>query len=227
MSFFSKSKYFIKNHPVFFNFVAIVISFFVLVWLVDILFLRPFSRHGEEVVVPQVKGLKVDIAAEALRQGGFEVELDSISINLAAPGTVVNQSPRENSYVKPGRTIYLRYVCFMPRKLTVPAYYGMSQRMAIKAFNEAGITNISIREIPSQDPDLVLAVKYNGQFLAPGKEIPANANIVIEVGRAIDAYDGNQQANDSTTHGDSYEELILPEDDDARFIENLELEINE
>lgn len=227
MSFFSKSKYFIRNHPVFFNFIAIVISFFVLVWLVDILFLRPFSRHGEEVVVPQVKGLNVDIAADALRQGGFEVELDSIHGELASPGTVVNQSPRENSYVKPGRTIYLRYICFNPRKLKVPAYYGMSQRMAIKAFNEAGITNISIREIPSQDADLVLAVKYNGQFLAPGKEIPSNANIVIEVGRAIDTYDEYQQENDTTTQDDSYEELILPEDADARFIENLDLEIDD
>lgn len=220
MSFTTRIKYFIKNHPVLCNFIGVIVTFVALIWMVDVFFLRPFSRHGDEEAVPLVKGLNVDVAIAALHQGGFEVELDSLQGDMGAPGTVVNQSPRENSFVKPGRTIYLRYICYNPRLIKIPPYYGMSRRMALKAFNEAGITNISIKEIPSQDPDLVLAVKYNGQFLTPGKEIPHNAHIVIEVGKQFDTFQRPGIVGDSID-GESYEERILPEDDDAQFIESL------
>lgn len=215
-----KIKNYVKKHPVFCNFLLIIVTAVVALWLLDVLFLKPFARHGEEVSVPQVKGLNVYVASDALRRDGFEVQLDSLAGDLGVPGTVINQSPRENSMVKPGRTIYLRYVCFNPRQVRVPAYYGMSRRMALKAFNEAGITNITVKEIPSDTPDLVLSARYNGNFIAPGKDIPVGASVIIEVGKSKDSV-----VPDSDDSG-YYEEIILPEDDDAQFINELLLEGN-
>ena len=99
-------------HPVLMNFLTIIVVAALLAWLIGVVFLNYWTRHGDEVEMPQVENLNVDAATRILRDADFEVSLDSVYSNEVAPGTVIRQIPRENSMVKRGGTAYLQYVCY-------------------------------------------------------------------------------------------------------------------
>lgn len=215
---------FVKAHPVLTNFVVIIIAFIVVVWLLGVVFLNKFTNHGDTVTVPLVKGMKVDVATNALHENGFSVELDSIYDLTGIPGTVIDQSPSENSKVKDGRTIYLRYVCYSPRMITVPAYADMGRRGALAAFRSLGINDIKVKEMSSSSSRV--AARYNGVLLKAGDQIPANAAIVLEV---------PAESYIEETFGSDYDEEFVPadindagngvfqEDEDEEFLRSLNM----
>lgn len=204
---------FIKRHPVLFNFLAIILTLVILVWLLGVVFLGFWTNHGDTVSIPQVKGLQVEVAADALRRGGFEVMFDSIYDVNSRPGMVVEQSPHENSKVKEGRTVYLRYVCYTPKMVKVPSYDSRSERSVKTELESMGITNITVKYMPAQNPN-VLGLRYNGLLLRPGDEIPVGANITMEVG----------QVPETEQYYVSEEENIYQEDEDARFLQQFDFD---
>lgn len=210
MSFKDRLVYYWRRHPVLNNFLLIVITGIVLIWLVGVVFLNMWTRHGEDVKMPQVTNLPVRTAQGILKDLGFEVVLDSVYSEAVAPGTVLKQIPSENSNVKKEGIAYLQYACYSVKKVKVPAFVDMSRRQAEEKFTEIGIKNIQIKEVESEHSDLVLGALYNGVQLHAGMEIPVNAHIVLQVGKYVapeyDYYDG-------------YE---YQEDADAEFIETLD-----
>lgn len=204
---------FIKRHPILFNFLAIILTLVILVWLLGVVFLGFWTNHGDTVSIPQVKGLQVEVAADALRRGGFEVMFDSIYDVNSRPGMVVEQSPHENSKVKEGRTVYLRYVCYTPKMVKVPSYDSRSERSVKTELESMGISNITVKYMPAQNPN-VLGLRYNGLLLRPGDEIPVGANITMEVG----------QVPETEQYYVSEEEVIYQEDEDARFLQQMDFD---
>lgn len=214
-TFWQKTVAFVKWHPVLFNFLAIILSAIVLVWLLGVVFLGFWTNHGDTVTIPQVKGLQVGVASDALRNGGFEVMLDSIYDVNSRPGMVVEQSPHANSEVKEGRTVYLRYVCYTPRKVRISEYNSLSERAVKSALQSMGVDNITVKYVPAQNPN-VLALRYNGVLLRPGDEVPVGARIVMEVGRSDDPAESEYYVNE--------EEFVPQEDVDERFIQQLDFD---
>lgn len=195
------------KHPVLMNFLAIVVLAVLMVWLVGVVFLNYWTRHGEEMEMPQVKNLNVTDASRILSDAEFDVRLDSIFSSDVAPGTVVRQIPPENSMVKKGGTAYLTYVCYTTKKAKVPDFVDGSAAAALSNFKSRGFENIEVAEVPAEQNDLVLGATYNGLELKPGMEIPINARIVIKVGVS---------SRTAVDYGD-----VNPEDSDAEFIEDL------
>lgn len=195
------------KHPVLMNFLAIVVVAVLMVWLVGVVFLNYWTRHGDEIAMPQVKNLKVDDARRILEDAEFDVQLDSVFNNDVAPGTVLRQVPRENSMVKRGGRAYLQYVCYSTKKAKVPDFIDGSLANAMNNFRSAGFENIEVREVSSDQNDLVLGASYNGLELKPGMEIPVNAHIVISV---------SVNLAPEPDYGD-----MNPEDSDAEFIESI------
>lgn len=189
------------------NFISIVVVSVLLVWLVGVVFLNFWTRHGDEIAMPQVKNLKVDDARRILEDADFNVQLDSVFNNDAAPGTVLRQVPRENSMVKRGGRAYLQYVCYSTKKSKVPEFVDGSLSNAMNNFRSAGFENIEVQEVSSDQNDLVLGATYNGLELKPGMEIPVNARIVIKVSVNVDPEPDYDEMN--------------PEDADAEFIESI------
>lgn len=212
---------FYHKHPVLMNIVFIVITGLFLTWILVGPFLGRLTRHGDTTTVPGVKGLPIHTAIGMLVDGGFEVQVDSIYDKNSRPGTVTEQSPIQGATVKDGRTIYLTYACFNPKLVKVPMYYNMSRRQATAAFEEVGLSNITVREVPSEHADLVISAKYNGLILQPGKEIPVGAQIVLEVGAGYgdDYYEEEVIIDDSNN-------ALTPEEADAEYLKELEEELN-
>lgn len=188
------------------NFLAIILATIILGWLVSI-FLNYWTRHGDEVAMPQVCGLNVDEAGKILHDTQFEVTLDSIFNNEVAPGTVISQTPPVNSMVKRGGKAYLLYACYSTKKAKVPDFIDGSSTTAVSNFKSRGFQNVEILEVPSDQHDLVLGATYNGLELRPGMELPITARIVIKV--AVSAFD--DYSNDT----------IYPEEADAEFVDSM------
>lgn len=163
-------------------------------------FLDQWTHHGEEAVVPQLKGLSFDDAIRSLRQQDFQYELsDSIYDSKYPPGTVVEQSPAANASVKPGRMVYLTIVAFSPKMVSVPNFLNTSLRQGKSMFEAVGIKNVRIVEVESEYKDLVLGAKFNNLPLRPGTRIPVTATVTLEVGRGY-AYEADSvEADDNTS----------------------------
>lgn len=157
--------------------VAIGLGWIALTWL-DI-----WTGHGDEIVVPDVKGLSYVEAENKLVTDGFTVEIsDSVYDSHVRPGYVVDQNPRRNTRVKPGRMIYLTINAFTPKSVTIPRLTDMSSRQARAILAGIGIKNITEESVVSEFKDLVLGVRCDDRHLQAGARVKISSHIVLEVG---------------------------------------------
>lgn len=191
---------FLRRSPIIATLIYMALATLVICMLA-LTFLSSWTHHGDEVAVPEVKGMSFADATNKLKGENFIVEIaDSVFDTTRAPGTVVEQMPRSGAMVKPGREVYLTVVAFSPKMISVPYFLNASQRQATAMFEGLGIKNIEIREVVSEYKDLVLGAKFNGIPLKPGARIPVTATITLEVGS------GYQQLEDSV---DVEQELLV------------------
>lgn len=145
-----------------------------------------WTHHGDYVTVPDVKGMHYDRAYELLDSEDFDVVLhDSVYEDGVAPGTVIEQNPRPMMEVKPGRTVYLTINAFSPRTVRLPVLTDISVRQAKSILEGLGITNVTIKEVPSEYEDLVFSALCDGKRLRAGERVPLTAHITLEVGVAL------------------------------------------
>lgn len=178
---------FFKNHPIIRTLVLICITGW-LILVAAMFFLDSWTHHGQVDVVPMVKGLNLSEAERILKEKGMEYELsDSIYDRSYPPGTVVEQAPRANSKVKPGRTVYLTIVAFSPRLITIPPFVNVSMREGRAMFEGLGFKQVKIVEVESEYKDLVLGAKISGVPVRAGQRVPQSSVITLEVGRGYAA----------------------------------------
>ena len=176
----------LKNHPLTFNILLIGVCSLLVVWGLMV-FLGFLTEHGVEQSIPDVKGLDYKAGENVLVAQGLKAEIsDSIFDISLTPGTIVDQTPRPDSRVKPGRTVFLTIVAFSPKMVRVPDFVNVSMRQGVSLFEGIGIKKIEIRRVDSEYKDLVLGAKFNGLPLRAGQKIPINATVTIEVGSGFD-----------------------------------------
>ncbi len=174
-----------RKHPILSNILFIILAAVVVGWLM-MLFLDVWTIHGENRIIPDVKGLSYGTATEVLKKAGFSVEIsDSIYDEQAPAGNVVEQWPKEGAKVKPGRLVYLKINSFYPRSITITdALTDISSRQAVSYLESLGIKDIRMVDVPGEYDDLVTGAKFNGIPLKIGSKIPVTATVTIEVSRA-------------------------------------------
>ncbi len=175
------------------NLLAIAASGIILIALA-LIFLHTYTRHGHNVVVPNLVGLQVEEANIILNAKEIHAEIvDSIYHAEAIPGAILAQVPKPNNRVKEGRSIYLTVYSKSPKQVSVPGLVDYSTRQATALLNSLGFNQITIKEIPSQYAGLVIAVEYRGKRLAPEEKVPAGSplQLVISSNVLADSLDVN------------------------------------
>ena len=107
---------FAAKHPVLVNLCIILII--AIVGLMIVYFsIAIFTKHGQSDVVPGVENMSYTEAVNILHDKGFKVDIrDSLYKEDVKPGFVIEQYPKANSIVKPGRKISYILMRYTPRK---------------------------------------------------------------------------------------------------------------
>lgn len=192
---------FFKKHPIIKTLVQMIIVFFLLI-AITLYGLKLYTRHGKAVLVPDVKAMALPDALRILDREGFRYDIiDSLFVDEAVPGTIVEQTPTAGSKVKEGRIVYLSINAYSPRMITCPKVADMSMRQALSTLESRGLTDIKVQEVPSEYPDLVLGLQYRGETLQAGDKIPAGSTVTLLVGNGMpETYaDSTFEENSQTT----------------------------
>lgn len=164
------------------NLIAMVlvgIALFIGLWVWMIM----YTKHGESVDVPEVKGMMIGDAEYALDELDLvAVVVDSAYVRKLPAGIVLEQKPAPGSRVKSGREIYLTINSKQTPMNTIPDIAGNCSRREAEARLKALGFKIGPIELVPGDPDWVIALKVNGREVYTGERVPSDAPVVLVVG---------------------------------------------
>lgn len=170
--------------------VVVALLFGVLKWL-DV-----YTRHGEAVVVPDVKGMTVDEATKMFSSHGLVcVVSDSNYVKNKAAGIVLDVNPGAGQKVKEGRTIYLTInTLSIPLRAVPDVADNSSLRQAQAKVLAAGFKLNEVHLVPGEK-DWVYGIQYQGRPLEAGEKVPLGAFLTLMVGNGEDdTLDGDSTA---------------------------------
>ena len=171
--------------------ILVTVALFVLV----ILFLNLFTRHGREIEMPSYYGKSAEELTQHGRAEGFVfVVNDELYEDGAAPGTVLKQNPLPGEKVKHGRKVYLTVAASEPPTLKMLELRDLSLHQAQIMIESQGLVLDRIIEKPSPYENVVLEVLYKGHYIAQGTPIKQGEKITLVVGKNI----GDLPDSDST-----------------------------
>jgi len=142
-----------------------------------------YTRHGEALVVPDLRGLYVEEAEQILSQKGLHPQvIDSVYVRNKKIGTIIEQIPTPNSTVKSNRPIYIIINSRKARQVNLPEVIDVSYRQADAMLQSVGLSVSSVEYSPSEFKDLVIDVKFQGRSVQPGTRIPEGSSVILVVG---------------------------------------------
>jgi beta-lactam-binding protein with PASTA domain len=146
-------------------------------------FLRSYTRHDSVLTVPDVTSLSVKEAIPFLEKKGLRYKVvDSIRVETAPPGVILEQKPLAGSRVKQNRFVFLTINATSEEQVPFPDVKDFSQRQAVATLEANGLRVGSVEFQPSEYRDLVLGVRYNGRNIQAGFRLPKNSAVVLIVG---------------------------------------------
>ena len=163
-----------------------VISIFVFL-LIIFYSLNFYTRHGEGLPVPKLKGLAVEEAVELLESKGFRYQIDSVYLIDKDPGMVVEQDPDANTNVKINRTIYLTIITRLAPDINFPDIDGKTFLEARSIINNYGLKLGDTSYISDVARDVVLDIKVKGRTVSTDQQIPKGSRIDLVLGDGMGA----------------------------------------
>ena len=164
------------------NIIAMIVVVMVLLFGV-LKSLDIYTRHGEAVVVPDVKGMTVEEAVKMFRNHGLEcVVSDSSYVKNKAAGIILDLNPAAGQKVKEGRTIYLTINTLDVPLRSVPDVADNSSVRQAQAIILAAGFKLNELQMVSGEKDWVYGVKYQGRQLRAGDKVPLGASLTLMVG---------------------------------------------
>lgn len=195
---FLKSKEFIKHLSIALISISIIL-FIIFKWL------NIYTRHGETVTIPELKGLELSEAMELLEEQGFRYVIDSIYTDKANPGTVYEQEPEANSLVKENRNIYITIVSSDAPTIKLPDLIDVSLREARAILESYGITIKQLIYKPDLAQNAVLAIQHKGKTLKKGDELRKGDAVDLVLGDGF----GNLKVSIPNLVGLTYDEALF------------------
>jgi beta-lactam-binding protein with PASTA domain len=151
--------------------------------------LKSYTRHGESFPVPNFKGLNIDEIEPIADENNLKYEIvDSMHVDGAEPGVVVEQVPEAGFKVKKNRIVFLTINSTVPEKVTLPKLTDISFRQAQGLIENCGLILGNITYQPSEYNNLVLKVVQNSTELSQGDIIPKGSSVDLVIGSST----GNQ-----------------------------------
>ncbi len=159
-----------------------ILIFIVIAWI-TLMALKLYTRHDEVAVTPNFVGLTIDQVNSLETSKDFElVIVDSIYDYTRKPGSVISQDPLPDTKVKPGRSVYLSLVSYVPEQVSMPALTDLSLRRAKALLQTYGLKLGSVRIVPDMALNAVLKATVSGKIINPGTPIRKGSVVDLIIG---------------------------------------------
>ncbi len=144
------------------------------------------TKHGASINVPVVKGLPLDKARALIDDRDLELMImDSTFVLGKKPGMILEQDPKPNTPVKPGRKIYVSVQVFCPPAIKMPNVKDASLRQAILILKSYGLNMGRIIYKPDYANNAVLEMIFNGKTIEPGSKIRKGSYIDLVIANGV------------------------------------------
>lgn len=163
------------------NFIAAIATVVVIV-LAAFFSLRYYTKHGEGLNVPILKGLAFTQAVSKLEGLGLRYEVDSVFVMDSPPGIVIDQDPEANTFVKGNRTIYLTVNVALAPNVKFPDIEFKPLREAQALIENYGLKLGDTTYRSDVSRDVVLEAMFGGQPLKAGESLPKGSRIDFVLG---------------------------------------------
>ncbi|WP_285008053.1 PASTA domain-containing protein [Pedobacter faecalis] len=167
--------------------------------------LRYYTKHGQGLNVPVLKGLSFLQAVDKLDQLGLRYEVDSVYVMDMPPGTVLDQDPNPNTFVKDNRTIYLTVSMNTAPNVKFPDVVFKSLRQAKAIIESFGLKLGDTTYKPDVSRDVVLEAQFGGQSITVGQTLPKGSKIDFVLGDGK----GNEEVDIPTLLGLTKDEALF------------------
>jgi beta-lactam-binding protein with PASTA domain len=143
-----------------------------------------FTKHGETVLVPELRNIPFSRIESQLEGTMFNYEIADSSVFLLdkLPGTIIDQDPAPGQSVKVGRTIYVTVTRKLPPQVKIPHLTDVSKRQAEAILMSYGLRSGDVIYEPDVAKDVVLGLRYKGRELRVGDEVPKGSSIDLVLG---------------------------------------------
>jgi beta-lactam-binding protein with PASTA domain len=166
--------------------ILMAIAVTIVIFILTILFLRLFTRHGREIEMPSYQGqLAEELTQNGSKEGFIFVVNDELYENGATPGTVLKQNPLPGEKVKHGRKVYLTVAASEPPTINMVELRDLSFRQAEIMIESQGLVLERVIEKASPYENVVLEVLYRGHSIAAGTPIKQGEKITLVVGKDV------------------------------------------
>ncbi|HCX99630.1 MAG TPA: hypothetical protein DG754_05765 [Bacteroidales bacterium] len=150
------------------------------------LFLQVFSRHGRGFSVPDFSSLTVEEAKRLANNKRLRLEItDSVYIVTRKPGTVIEQNPKPETYVKANRRVFVTTNAVNPILENMPNLVGLTLRQAKSVLQLQGFKIRGLAFTADIAVNNVLEQKYKGEVIEQGEQIPKGSEITLVLGSGL------------------------------------------
>lgn len=161
----------------------IIIILSIVILIGSVYSLNSFTRHGEEIEVPNLSGFYLNEIQDDPLYSNFKFTVtDSIFNKNAERGSIFTQSPAAGSMVKKGRNVYLTVIAMMPEMVCLPELKDLSLRSAKSKLQTYGIEILKLSYIPDIAKNAVMEVKYNDEEIFAGDKLEKGSGVELVLG---------------------------------------------
>ena len=186
MSFIKKTYETFRTSPVLRTLVLIVVAI-ALMLIVAHYLMQLGTRHGARCAVPDFTGIAIGDAKHLAKKHDLEIIVnDSLYVPVYDGGIVLEQNPKAEVAVKPGRKVYVTINSFAQKSVKIPYVTGYSLRQAKNILEVAGLGIDEIRYVPDIATNYVIEQRIDGKVVEENtdQQVYIGTNVTLIVGQS-------------------------------------------
>ena len=161
--------------------VTLFILFFIWLYSLDI-----YTLHNKKILVPNFSDYTLDEVDSISKANNLRyIIIDSIYDRSRERGICVNQIPKDSSYVKKNRRIYLTINAKKSKKIKFPDLYDLSLRQAVRKLQQYDLEIGELFYVPDIAVNKVLSCEINGLKINEGQELYVGSKIDLILGEGL------------------------------------------
>jgi len=173
---------FFLSRPFWLHLALALVGFFLICWA-TLAWLAVWTAHGQEIRVPLIRGLQMEQARAVAAKQELNIQVtDSVFVDGAQAGEILEQDPLPNSTVKQNRIIYVTIASGKVPRIGLPPLVDLTLRQAELTLSNVGLKKGKVIERSDIASTHILDVQLNGRHLEAGTFIPRGSSIDLVVG---------------------------------------------